>query len=120
MIEQVEAELARRGGGLQPGDVIRGFNGQPMYNPIALADFIRQHPHEELKLDVQRGSQPVRDCAASGAHDDERKDGASHRHWLGHDRAGDDRAPESDRTDLRQRHQHLEHDRARWLRRSPT
>jgi regulator of sigma E protease len=27
-----------------------------MYNAIALADFIRQHPHEELKLDVKRGS----------------------------------------------------------------
>ena len=56
MIEQVEAGSPAANAGLQPGDVIRGFNGQPMYNAIALADFIRQHPHEELKLDVQRGS----------------------------------------------------------------
>jgi regulator of sigma E protease len=56
MIEQVEAGSPAANAGLQPGDVIRGFNGQPMYNAIALADFIRQHPHEELKFDVQRGS----------------------------------------------------------------
>jgi len=56
MIEQVEAGSPAANAGLQPGDVIRGFNGQPMFNAIALADFIRQHPHEELKLDVQRGS----------------------------------------------------------------
>jgi regulator of sigma E protease len=56
MIEQVEADSPAANAGLQPGDVIRGFNGQPMYNAIALADFIRQHPHEELKFDVQRGS----------------------------------------------------------------
>jgi regulator of sigma E protease len=55
MIDQVEAGSPAAAAGLRPGDVIGGFNGQPMYNAIALADFIRQHPHEELKLDVQRG-----------------------------------------------------------------
>jgi regulator of sigma E protease len=55
MIDQVEAGSPAATAGLRPGDVIRGFNGQPMFNAIALADFIRQHPHEELKLDVQRG-----------------------------------------------------------------
>jgi regulator of sigma E protease len=48
MIEQVEAGSPAANAGLQAGDVIRGFNGQPMFNAIALADFIRQHPHEEL------------------------------------------------------------------------
>jgi regulator of sigma E protease len=55
MIDQVEAGSPAAAAGLRPGDVVGGFNGQPMYNAIALADFIRQHPHEELKLDVQRG-----------------------------------------------------------------
>jgi regulator of sigma E protease len=55
IIDQVEAGSPAAAAGLRPGDVIGGFNGQPMYNAIALADFIRQHPHEELKLDVQRG-----------------------------------------------------------------
>jgi len=56
MIDQVEKGSPAAAAGLQAGDIIQGFNGQPMYNAIALADFIRQHPHEELKLDVKRGS----------------------------------------------------------------
>ena len=55
IIDEVEADSPAAAAGLQPGDVIQGFNGQPMYNAIALADYIRQHPKEELKLDVQRG-----------------------------------------------------------------
>ena len=56
MIDQVEKGSPAAAAGLQTGDIIQGFNGHPMYNAIALADFIRQHPHEELKLDVKRGS----------------------------------------------------------------
>ena len=56
MIDQVEKGSPAAAAGLQAGDIIQGFNGHPMYNAIALADFIRQHPHEELKLDVKRGS----------------------------------------------------------------
>ena len=56
MIDQVENGSPAAAAGLQAGDIIQGFNGHPMYNAIALADFIRQHPHEELKLDVKRGS----------------------------------------------------------------
>ena len=56
MIDQVEKGSPAAAAGLQAGDIIQGFNSHPMYNAIALADFIRQHPHEELKLDVKRGS----------------------------------------------------------------
>ncbi|MEO8045567.1 MAG: RIP metalloprotease RseP [Spartobacteria bacterium] len=55
IIDEVEADSPAAKAGLQPGDVIQGFNGQPMYNAVALADFIRQHPKDKLKLDVQRG-----------------------------------------------------------------
>ncbi len=57
IIDEVEANSPAAKAGLKPGDVIQGFNGQPMYNAIALADYIRQHPKEELKLEVQRGEQ---------------------------------------------------------------
>ncbi len=57
IIDEVEADSPAAKAGLKPGDVIQGFNGQPMYNAIALADFIRQHPKDELKLEVKRGDQ---------------------------------------------------------------
>ena len=56
VVDEVEKDSPAAAAGLQAGDVIVGFNGHPMYNAIALADFIRQHPQEELKLDVQRGA----------------------------------------------------------------
>nr|MBA3608694.1 site-2 protease family protein [Chthoniobacterales bacterium] len=57
IIDEVEADSPAAKAGLKPGDVIQGFNGQPMYNAIALADYIGQHPKDELKLEVQRGDQ---------------------------------------------------------------
>lgn len=55
IIDEVEAGSPAAAAGLQPGDIIEGFNGHPMYNAIALADFIRQHPKDKLTLDVLRG-----------------------------------------------------------------
>ncbi len=55
IIAEVDAATPAAKAGLQPGDIIQAFNGQPIYNAIALADFIRQHPKSELKLDVLRG-----------------------------------------------------------------
>ncbi len=59
IIDEVEAGSPAAAAGLRKGDIIQGFDGHPMYNPVALADFIRQHPKEELKLDVQRGDQQL-------------------------------------------------------------
>ncbi|MGI8889415.1 MAG: RIP metalloprotease RseP [Chthoniobacterales bacterium] len=55
MIDQVEAGSPAATAGLKPGDIIRGLNGRPIYNTIALADYLQQHPKDELKLQVQRG-----------------------------------------------------------------
>ncbi|MGI8956673.1 MAG: RIP metalloprotease RseP [Chthoniobacterales bacterium] len=55
IIDEVEAGSPAAAAGLQPGDIIEGFNRHPMYNAIALADFIRQHPKDKLTLDVLRG-----------------------------------------------------------------
>ncbi|CAN5565861.1 RIP metalloprotease RseP [soil metagenome] len=56
VIDQVEKGSPAAAAGLQPGDIIQRFNGRPIYNAIALADYIRQHPGERLTLDVQRAS----------------------------------------------------------------
>ena len=54
MIDKVEANSPAAEAGLQPHDVIRGFNHHPIYNPIALLEYIRKHPNEALALDVDR------------------------------------------------------------------
>jgi regulator of sigma E protease len=40
--------------GLQPGDLIVGINGQPLYHINGIDDFLRQHPSESITLAVQR------------------------------------------------------------------
>jgi regulator of sigma E protease len=43
--------------GLRHGDVIRGFNGNVIYNPRALIDQVEQHPDDSVTLQVMRGGQ---------------------------------------------------------------
>ena len=54
IIEKVEAKSPAAAAGLRPGDIIRGFNQTPIYNPIALLEYISKHPNEELVLHVER------------------------------------------------------------------
>ena len=54
IIEKVEAKSPAAAAGLRPGDIIRGFNQTPIYNPIALLEYISKHPNEELVLRVER------------------------------------------------------------------
>src|SRR4029453_3662830 len=54
IIEKVEAKSPAAAAGLRPGDIIRGFNQTPIYNPIALLEYISKHPNEELGLPVGR------------------------------------------------------------------
>jgi regulator of sigma E protease len=54
IIEKVEPNSPAAMAGLRPNDIIRGFNETPIYNPIALLDYITKHPDEEMTLHVER------------------------------------------------------------------
>src|SRR5216110_3255667 len=54
IIEKVEPNTPAAAGGLRSGDIIRGFNQTPIYNPIALLEYISKHPNDELVVHVER------------------------------------------------------------------
>jgi regulator of sigma E protease len=54
IIDKVEPNSPAAAAGLLPGDIIRGFNQTPMYNPIALLEYISKHPRDQLVLHVER------------------------------------------------------------------
>jgi regulator of sigma E protease len=55
IIAKVEANTPAAAAGLRAGDIIRGFNQTPIYNPIALLEYINKRPKDELVLHVERG-----------------------------------------------------------------
>src|SRR5256885_8349002 len=57
IIDKVEPNTPAAAAGLRPEDIIRGFNQTPIYNPIALLEYISKHPNEELLVHVQRGGE---------------------------------------------------------------
>src|SRR5438105_3767588 len=54
IIDKVEPNAPAAAAGLRPRDIIRGFNQTPIYNPIALLEYIKKHPDETLTLEVER------------------------------------------------------------------
>ncbi len=57
IIEEVQPGTPAAEAGLQPGDVIVGYNGVKIYTPVALADYIEGHGQEPLTLQVMRDGQ---------------------------------------------------------------
>src|SRR5213593_295639 len=55
IIDKVEPNTPAAAAGLRSGDIIRGFDKTPIYNPIALLEYISKHPNDELDLHVERG-----------------------------------------------------------------
>src|SRR3981189_2039141 len=57
IIDKGEPNTPAAAAGLRSGDIIRGFDNTPIYNPIALLEYISKHPNNELVLSVERGGQ---------------------------------------------------------------
>jgi regulator of sigma E protease len=55
IIAKVEPNTPAAAAGLRAGDIIRGFDQTPIYNPIALLEYINKHPKDQLVLHVERG-----------------------------------------------------------------
>src|SRR5258708_1040355 len=54
IIDKVEPNGPAAAAGLRSRDIIRGFNHTPIYNPVALLEYIKKHPDETLALEVER------------------------------------------------------------------
>jgi len=57
IIDNVEPNTPAATAGLRKGDVIRGFDQTPIYNPIALLEYISKHPKDQIVLHVERDGQ---------------------------------------------------------------
>ena len=57
IIDKVEPGTPAAAAGLRKGDIIRGHDGTPIYNPIALLEYISKHPKDPIVLQVERGGE---------------------------------------------------------------
>lgn len=59
IIEKVQPDTPAAAVQLRHGDVVTGFNGRPIWSPVALVDFISTHGNETVTLQVSRGGQAI-------------------------------------------------------------
>jgi len=57
IIDKVEPNTPAAAAGLRPHDIVRGFDQTSIYNPVALLEYISQHPKDQLVLHVERGEE---------------------------------------------------------------
>src|SRR5438128_4193462 len=54
IIDKVEPDSPAAAAGLQPRDIVRGFNHPSIYNPVVPHEYIKKHSDETLTLEVER------------------------------------------------------------------
>jgi regulator of sigma E protease len=59
LIDTVEPNTPAAAAGLRKGDIIRGFDQTPIYNPIALLEYISKHPEDQIVLHVERDGKRI-------------------------------------------------------------
>jgi regulator of sigma E protease len=59
VIAKVQPESAAARAGLQPKDVTTAINGEPVYNILAVADYVRAHSTEPLTLEILRAGEKI-------------------------------------------------------------
>jgi regulator of sigma E protease len=57
IIDKVEAHSAGAAAGLQPGDVVKGFDQTAIFNPEALIDHTFKNPDATVTLHIERGNE---------------------------------------------------------------
>lgn len=59
IIDKVTPKSPAADAGLVHGDVVTGFNGNPIYSQAAIADYLGRHPGESITLQVDRRGQKL-------------------------------------------------------------
>jgi regulator of sigma E protease len=59
VIAKIEPGSPAAKGGLRPNDMIVAINGQPLYEILGVADYIRDHPNQPLTLTVERAGKQI-------------------------------------------------------------
>jgi len=57
IVDKVIPDSPAAAAGLKHGDVVVGFNGNPIYSPAAVGEFIEKNPGQPIKLRVMRNGQ---------------------------------------------------------------